>query len=55
MRLVRQVNEQGRGEVHTGFWWGYLRGGDNLEDPDIDRTLILKWTFKKCTRGHGMN
>jgi len=21
--------------VHTGFWWGYLRG-DHLEDPNID-------------------
>jgi len=23
--------------VHTGFWWG------NLEDPGVDRRIILKW------------
>jgi hypothetical protein len=23
----------GRGEVHTGFWWGDLRKRDNLEVP----------------------
>jgi hypothetical protein len=22
--------------VHTGFWWGYLREGDHLEDPGIE-------------------
>ena len=21
----------GRGEVHTGFWWGSLKEGDDLE------------------------
>lgn len=53
-RLVRQVNEYGRGGVHTGFWWGYLRGGDHLEDQDIDGG-ILKWTFKSGMKGYGMN
>jgi len=28
---------QGRGEVYTGFWWGYLRERDHLED------LRLRW------------
>jgi hypothetical protein len=37
----------GRREVHTGFWWGNLREGDHLEDPDVDRIIILKWIFKK--------
>jgi hypothetical protein len=34
-----------RGEVHTGFWWGNLRDGDHLEDPD--GRIKIKWIFKK--------
>jgi hypothetical protein len=33
--------------VHTGFWWGDLREGDHLGDPDIDGRIILKWICKK--------
>jgi hypothetical protein len=40
-----------RGEVHTGFWWGDLRDADHLEDPGIDRRIILKWIFKKWDGG----
>jgi hypothetical protein len=40
----------GRGEVHTRFWWGNVRGGDNLEDPDVDGIIILKWIFDKWNR-----
>jgi hypothetical protein len=29
--------------VHTGFWWGDLRGGDHLGDPGVDERIILKW------------
>jgi len=36
---------EGRGEVHTGFWWGKLMEGDHLEDPNLDGKTILKWTF----------
>jgi hypothetical protein len=32
----------GRGEVYTGFWWGNLRERDHLEDPVVDRRVILK-------------
>ena len=44
MRLsgyVARVGE-GRGEVHTEFWWGNLRGRDLLEDLDLDGRIILK-------------
>ena len=33
----------GRGEVHTGFWWGNLRERDHLKDPGVDGRIILKW------------
>jgi hypothetical protein len=37
----------GKREVHTGFWWGDLREGDNLGYPGVDGRIILKWIFKK--------
>jgi hypothetical protein len=43
------------GEVHTEFWWGNLRERDNLEDPDIDGRIILRWIFRKREGGgHGL-
>jgi hypothetical protein len=40
-------NMLGREEVHTGFFSGNLSERDHLEDLGIDRTTILKCTFKK--------
>jgi hypothetical protein len=37
----------GGGETYTGFWWGHPRERDHLEDPGIDRRIILKWIFMK--------
>jgi hypothetical protein len=36
-----------RGEVCTGFWWGSLRERDHWGDPEVDRTIILRWIFRK--------
>jgi len=33
--------------VYTGFWWANLRERNHLEDPGIDRRIILKWIFRK--------
>jgi hypothetical protein len=40
-----------RGEVHTGFWWGDLREGEHMEDPGVDRKIILNLIFKKWDGG----
>jgi hypothetical protein len=41
----------GKREMHTGFWWGDLRDGNNLGDPGVDGRIILKWIFKKWDGG----
>jgi hypothetical protein len=36
----------GRVEVHTGFWWGNLKGRDHFEKPGVVVRIILKWIFR---------
>ena len=36
IRWAGHVARMGRGEMHTGFWFGSLRGRDNLEHTVID-------------------
>jgi predicted double-glycine peptidase len=36
--------------VHTGVWWGKLRGV-LLEDPNVGGRIILKWIFEKWDGG----
>jgi len=47
MRWVGRVACMGRGEVHTGFWWGNLRERGHLDDSGVDGTIILRWIFRK--------
>ena len=37
--------------TYTGFWWGNLRERDHLEDPGVDRRIILSWIFMKWDVG----
>ena len=46
IKWVGHVARMGRGEVSTGVWWGILRDGDHLEDPDVDGRVILRFTLK---------
>jgi hypothetical protein len=49
MRWAGHVARIGKGEVCvcTGFWWGNLREGDQLGDPDVDGRIILRCIFRK--------
>jgi len=40
--------------VCTGLWWGNLRETDQLENPDVDGRIILRWIFRKCVWGYGL-
>jgi hypothetical protein len=55
MRWAGNVTPMGKSEVSTGFWWGDLRERDHLGDQGVDGKIILKWTFKKCDGGHGLD
>jgi hypothetical protein len=37
----------GGGGVYTGFWRRNLRKRDHLEDPVVDRRIILRWIIRK--------
>jgi len=41
----------GRGDLYTGFWWGYLRERDHLREPGIDGRIILRRIFRKLDEG----
>jgi len=43
-----------RGEVHTEFWWIYLRKRDHLEDPGLDGRILLRRIFRKLDVGYGL-
>jgi len=33
----------GRRQAYTGFWWGNVREGNDLEDPGVDGRIIIRW------------
>jgi hypothetical protein len=52
MRWVGHVAYTGgRGEVHTGFWWGNLRERWHLNHQDVDERIILRFIFRKLDGG----
>jgi len=44
----------GRGEVHTGFWWGKLRERGHLEDPGVKGRIILRCIIRMWDGGNGI-
>ena len=38
---------EGRGEVHTRFWWRNVRESDHLDDLGVGGRIILIWIFRK--------
>jgi hypothetical protein len=39
------------GNVHIAFWWEQLREEEHLQDPSVNRRIILKWILKKWDGG----
>ena len=58
MKSIRRwpghVARMGTGEVHSGFWWGDPREGNDLEDLGVDGRIILKWILKCGIGKHGL-
>ena len=46
---------EGRGEVHTRFWWRNVRESDHLDDLGVGGRIILIWIFRKWDGGHGLD
>jgi len=37
--------------MYTGFCFGNLKEGNQLEDPGVDGRIILRWIFRKWDVG----
>ena len=38
----------GKGQACIVIWLGNLRESEPLEDPGIDKKIILRWISRKC-------
>jgi hypothetical protein len=38
-----------------GFGGGKMREKENLEEPGVNRRIMLRWIFRKWRRGHGLD
>jgi hypothetical protein len=47
MRWWDKQHAWGRGEMHTGFWWGNMKGNDSLGNLNIDGRILLQLSLKK--------
>ena len=47
MRWASHVVRMGRGEVYSVFEWGVPRERAHLENPGLDRRIILRLIFRK--------
>jgi hypothetical protein len=45
----------GRVEVHTWFWWENMSETDHLEDPGIDKRIILDGSSGSEISEFGLN
>jgi len=43
----------GRGEMHTGFWWGHERNETSWKQLDVYGRIIQIWILKKYKGGRG--
>jgi len=55
IRLAGHVARMGRGEAYTGLWWSNLKERVHLGHPDLDGRIILRWIFRNCKWGCGLD
>ena len=55
---IRWAVHVARVEERTGAYWvlvGYVVERGHLEDLRVDVRIIIRWVFRKCGGGHGLN
>jgi len=46
-KMGRTYSTYGEGSGAYTFWWEKLKEKGHLEDPGVDRSILLRWIFKK--------